>query len=130
MILLDTHAALWFVARPEKLSLAADEAISRVLANGEDPAISVVSLYELANSIRRGRVPLTVPRESFLESVKQSFTILPVSPEIALCAGSLPEPFHGDPMDRMIAATAIVEGCALVTADGKIQNAAVCRTVW
>ncbi len=49
---------------------------------------------------------------------------------IAICAGELPEPFHGDSMDRMIAATAIVEKCTLITADIKIRAANACKVLW
>jgi PIN domain nuclease of toxin-antitoxin system len=42
----------------------------------------------------------------------------------------LPDPFHGDPMDRIIAATAIVEDCVLLTIDEKIRQSGVCKTLW
>jgi PIN domain nuclease of toxin-antitoxin system len=50
--------------------------------------------------------------------------------EIAVCAAGLPDPFHGDPIDRMIAATAIVGDCVLITHDDRIRKANVCKTLW
>ncbi len=54
----------------------------------------------------------------------------PVSPEIALAAGDFDEPFPGDPADRLIAATALVAGAKLVTADEKLRSVSMIETVW
>ena len=71
-----------------------------------------------------------MPIQAFLNRMKSRFTVIPVSETIAVRAGELPEPFHGDPMDRMIAATAIMEKCTLITADNKILAAKVCKVLW
>ena len=52
------------------------------------------------------------------------------SPEIALAAGDFDEPFLGDPADRLIAATALVAGAKLVTADKKLRSVSMIDTVW
>ena len=56
--------------------------------------------------------------------------MFPVSDAIAQCAAELPDPFHGDPMDRIIAATAIVEDCTLISKDGNLRKANLCRVIW
>ncbi len=43
--------------------------------------------------------------------------IIPLSPEIAVASTRLPGDLHGDPADRIIAATARREGAILVTRD-------------
>jgi PIN domain nuclease of toxin-antitoxin system len=48
--------------------------------------------------------------------------ILPLTPEVALEAYSLPGTFHDDPADRMIVATARIHHCVLLTEDTKIRN--------
>jgi len=42
----------------------------------------------------------------------------------------LPGQFPKDPADRLIAATAMVEGIALVTADLRIRRSKAVETVW
>jgi PIN domain nuclease of toxin-antitoxin system len=130
VILLDTHVAVWLALTPERISSGAADAIRQTLTDGDRLCLSAATVFEVANAIRRGRIQPAIPAPLFLERFKRGFRIVPVSEEIAACAGQLEEPFHGDPMDRMIAATAIVENCALLTADERIRDAQVCRTVW
>lgn len=47
-------------------------------------------------------------------------TLAPMTPDIAVEACYLPGDFHGDPADRLIVATARVEGATLVTRDAGI----------
>jgi PIN domain nuclease of toxin-antitoxin system len=130
VILLDTHIALWILAEPDKLSRASTAEVKRALSAGELLAISVISLFEVANAIRRGRIQASVPSRNFLQQIQSAFGVYPVSESIAVLAGQLAEPFPGDPMDRLIAATAIQENCTLITADRKILAAAACKTLW
>ncbi len=48
--------------------------------------------------------------------------LLPITPEIAVRAYSLPEPFHRDPADRLLVATAIEWDCPLLTDDRMILD--------
>jgi PIN domain nuclease of toxin-antitoxin system len=97
---------------------------------GERIACSPISFYEIAYSSFRKRLELHTSREDFIAAAKARIDLVPISPQIAICAGELPAPFHGDPMDRIIAATAIVEDCVLVTHDDRIRKAKVCKVVW
>jgi PIN domain nuclease of toxin-antitoxin system len=54
----------------------------------------------------------------------------PITPEITAFAVQLPSSFPKDPADRLIAATAMVEGAPLVTADERIRQSKVVRTIW
>ena len=56
--------------------------------------------------------------------------LLPVTPAIAAIAAGFPREFPGDPGDRLIAATAIAHGLALVTADAAIRQSRQVRTIW
>ena len=47
-----------------------------------------------------------------------------------MAAAQLADAFPGDPMDRIIAATALTEGIPLVTADERIRRSGVVRTIW
>jgi PIN domain nuclease of toxin-antitoxin system len=56
--------------------------------------------------------------------------LLTLSPAVAVKAASLPASFPGDPADRLIVATALIESAALVTRDGRIQQSGLVPTVW
>lgn len=130
MILLDTHVVIWLALTPEKISPAATAAIREAELAGEILCISAMTLYEVVTTIRRGRIQPSVPNQVFLNRIRSRFKVFLVSDTIALCAAELPAPFHGDPMDRIIAATAIVENCVLITHDDLIRKANVCKTLW
>ena len=130
MILLDSHVIIWLALKPDRISRAATAAIRRADEAGELSATSAVCLFEIANAIRRGRVQIVIPADAFLGRIKSRFKIVPVSDEIAIHAGLLGDPFHGDPIDRLIAATAILENCTLTTSDRKLLASGVCETLW
>jgi PIN domain nuclease of toxin-antitoxin system len=48
--------------------------------------------------------------------------LLPLSLEIAIESAGLPPPFHKDPADQIIVATARIYDCPLVTCDMKIRT--------
>lgn len=129
MIVLDTHALIWFALSPERLSAPASEAIE-----GEpERAISAITAQELAYQVARNRVELYSPVRLWLGDVLAALEAraLPVTTGIALRAGSLnPAGFHGDPFDRLIYATAVEHDARLVTADGRIREADPARVVW
>jgi len=130
MILLDTHVVVWLLTSPDRISKAAVEAIAASGAKGRRPAVSSASVFEIAYGASRGRIQLHIARSGFLDRLRATFDLRPVTEAIAFQAGTLPDPFHGDPMDRIIAATAIVEDYVLLTIDGKIRDAGVCKTLW
>jgi PIN domain nuclease of toxin-antitoxin system len=130
VILLDTHVVIWLALTPERISSAASEAIRIAESTGEIPRISAISLYEIANAIRRGRIQPIIPSRVLLDRLQSRFKVFPVSDSIAICAAELGEPFHGDPLDRMIAATAIVENCTLITADARVRASGACKALW
>jgi PIN domain nuclease of toxin-antitoxin system len=128
--LLDTHVIIWLLIAPEKLSRGAREAVLHARKVGDKIAYSPVSIYEIAKAVRRGRIEVFSGTEDFVAALEGRLEVAPLSSEIAICAGQLGESFHGDPIDRMIAATAIVNGCTLITRDQKIREAGVCKTLW
>ena len=130
MILLDTHVAIWLVASPRRLSQRARLAIHAARQSGDTIACSAASLFEIVYVTRQNRIPLVAPQEDFIAAVRRTFDWAPLTAEIAVHAAELTDPFHGDPLDRMIAATAIAENCTLITADEKILNSGVCKTLW
>jgi PIN domain nuclease of toxin-antitoxin system len=57
-------------------------------------------------------------------------TVLPMTPEIAARAVSFPQPYPKDPQDRLIGATALVEGVELVTHDRLIRKSRMIPVIW
>lgn len=130
MILLDTHVVLWLVSEPERLSKNARTAIDEARQGGEGLAVSGFTLIELATLYGKGRIRLGMSLESFLLEVEAQFVVLPISARACARTLTLPASYPKDPADRVIGATALVEGMALVTADAVIRRARVVRTVW
>lgn len=129
-MLLDTHVVIWLALEPDKVSKSAVSAIRNQRLSGEVLAISCISLYELARMSERGRILLDPSLETFLSRVEALFEVKPISSAVALTAARLPNAFPGDPADRIIAGTAIVEGVPLITADRNIRRSRLVKTIW
>jgi PIN domain nuclease of toxin-antitoxin system len=130
VILLDTHVVLWLTTEPAKLSGKARSAIEDARKNGEGLAISDITLLELATLATKGRIRLSITLESFLQEVEARFVVLPISGRACARAMGLPKAYPKDPADRIIGATALVEGLALISADREIKRSKVVHTLW
>lgn len=82
--------------------------------------------------IARGRVATRGTPESWLTALADQTRVIvkDVTPSVAVIATQFPADFPGDPADRLIAATARVEGVPLVTRDGRLRANPAIRTVW
>lgn len=130
MILLDSHVIIWMFGAEHLLSERAREAILRARATGETLAYSPVSLYEIAYAAHRKRLSLVSATKHLFAGIESELECVSLSTEIVLYAAQIPKPFHGDPMDRFITATALVMDCALITHDRKIRDANLCKLIW
>jgi PIN domain nuclease of toxin-antitoxin system len=130
VILIDTHVVVWLSGEQKKLSPAAVAAIVEARANSDGIAISDVTLWELAMLTARRRIDLPGSLEAFLRHVEANFVVLPVSGKIAERGIQFAETYPRDPMDRLIGATALIEGLSLVTADEKIRDSKEVPTIW
>ena len=118
MILLDTHAAIWFaIDKGDKgLGRQSQKLADRALAD-DRLAVSAFSFWELGMLIAKGRLrSLKSAGEARAKLVGGGINELPVTGDIAIQAAELTG-LNGDPADRVIAATAIANDAILVTAD-------------
>jgi PIN domain nuclease of toxin-antitoxin system len=130
VILVDTHVVVWLAFDESRLSAKAKAAIDNARRNGDGLAISNITLLELATLASKGRIRLAISLESFLQEVEARFVVLPISGRACARAIALPPAYPKDPADRIIGATALVEGLPLLTADGQIRRSKVLRTIW
>jgi len=131
VILLDTHVLFWMANDSKRRSRRAREAIRQARQeDGAGIAIATCSLGELAWLAQHGRIAVAGIVESFVRELVARVILRPVTPEIAALSVRLPDEFPKDPADRLIAATAMVEGAPLVTADTRIRQSSVVNTVW
>lgn len=130
MILLDTHAVLWLTLEPNRLPRKVTALLAEARLRTEYIAVSAISLIETANAIARGRIDSHVGLEAFLTELEARFTVLPITAAVAAASTRLPESYPRDPADRIIGATALIHGAALVTADQRIRKIKAVRTIW
>jgi PIN domain nuclease of toxin-antitoxin system len=129
MILLDTHALIWLAFEPAKLSKAAREAIHESGRTG-GLGISAITLWEAAWLVIHRRVDFTGTADAFLEEISSRTAVFPITSQIAIVANRLPATYSRDPSDRLIGATAMSEGIALITKDREIRNCKQIKTIW
>ncbi len=131
MIVLDTHALVWWVTADPTLSKKAKTAIERELAGGQI-IVSAISAWEIAMLAEQEKLVLSMDVSNWLATVSEieAVRFLPVDVEISTKSVRLPGDFHKDPADRMIVATARKLAAPLVTKDEKIRAYVHVKTIW
>ena|SRR5438105_1646540 len=127
VIVLDTHAWLWWVGDIRRLGRNAARSIERADRIG----IAAVSCFEVAAAVAKGRVSLDRAPLDWLQQALAlpKIELLALTPAIAVKATQLGS-FHGDPADRLIVATTLVESAVLATKDRRLQRCGAIETVW
>jgi PIN domain nuclease of toxin-antitoxin system len=131
VIVLDTHAWVWWASSPELLSAKARKAIEQAVI-GRAFYISSISAWEVAMLAEKGRLQLTMPVKEWI-AVSEGLpfvTFVPVNNNIAIKSVQLPGKLHNDPADRIIISTAISLGAVLVTMDEKIRSYSHVKALW
>jgi PIN domain nuclease of toxin-antitoxin system len=130
LILLDTHVVLWLTSDPDKLSAKARAAIEVSRRSGDGMAVCDITLLELTTLASKGRLQLGLSLESVLQEIEARFVVLPINSRACARAVSFPPTYPKDPADRIIGATALVEGLSLITADREIRRSKLVPTIW
>lgn len=129
MIVLDTHAWVWWVDAPERLSRRA----ATVIGDADEVGVSAISCWELGMLTVARRIALDMEigvwvRRALAEPRER---LLPIDAEIALGASRLrADGFRSDSADLLIAATTLHHDATLVTRDRRLRGARGLRTVW
>jgi PIN domain nuclease of toxin-antitoxin system len=130
VILVDTHIVVWLTMDQERLSKRAGAAIAAARLEEGGVAIADVTLWELGMLITRGRIKPPHSLATFLRRVEETFLVFPITSATAEVSMQFSNHYSNDPTDRIIGATAVVEGISLVTADEKIRASREVTTVW
>jgi PIN domain nuclease of toxin-antitoxin system len=130
LILVDTHVVVWLAFEEYRISSKAKAAIDEARDLRGGLAISDMTLLEIGTLASRGRVHLGISLESFLQEVETRFVVLPITGRACARAMSFPTTYPKDPADRIIGATALVEGLSLVTSDREIRRSKLVPTIW
>ncbi|KAA9130515.1 type II toxin-antitoxin system VapC family toxin [Marinihelvus fidelis] len=133
MIVLDTHALVWWVHADTQLSSAARKAIrAETRADEGLIVVSAISAWEIALLVEKGRLTLSMSVDDWMEAVAEieSVRIVPVDAVVAIQSTRLPGEIHPDPADRMIIALSRHLSAPLVTADGRIRAYKHVKTIW
>jgi PIN domain nuclease of toxin-antitoxin system len=119
MILLDTHVLLWWQAGGDRLSTQARRAIE----DSPEILVSPLTCLEVATLARRGRIELDRSPATWvldLFSVDR-VAVAALSVEAATRAGAFDDSFPGDPIDRLLYATAIDRRLQFVSKDERLR---------
>ncbi len=130
-VVLDTHAAIWYLSRSEQLSATALKKIEASVQAGESVFLSAISLVELIYLSEKGRLPAgaLATLMNALQARTPAWLWFRLIPAVAAAVGRISRSAVPDMPDRVIAATAAHLGLPLITRDRQIQAAGI-NTVW
>ena len=130
-VLADTHATLWYLSDPSRLSADASAALTAAESGGDFIYFSAISLVEVMYLVEKHRLPPTAWGNllAVVDDPTRLLRVLPVDVAVARALERIPRDIVPDMPDRIIAATALAHGLPLVTADARIRAAPV-PTIW
>ena len=130
-MLLDTHAWVWWVTEDRRLSRRAKAAIVDAVAD-QDLWISLISVWEVAKKVEKRQLVLDRPVDQWLDEAMtvHGLGVWEITRPILVHSCELPQPFHGDPADQILVATARRQGAVMVTKDQQIRRYPHVQTIW
>ena len=121
-LLLDTHIWLWFALGDENRLGTRLQIPIEAASNSGGLIVSAISVWEIGMLEAKGRITLGMPCEKWMEAALAlpGLRLIGLTPEIAIASSRLPGELHGDPADRILAATARCQDAVLMTADERL----------
>lgn len=129
--LLDTHTWIWWNMRPQSLSRKVKNLMAK--KDGYDELLlSAISLWEFCKLLEKGRLGISCDPEEWIGIAlgMPKLRLAHLTPDIAYRSTVLPKPFHDDPADQIIVATARVETAAILTKDQRILSYPHVQSIW
>jgi PIN domain nuclease of toxin-antitoxin system len=128
---LDTHAWIWWVTRDRRLSRRARTAIDKAAARNQ-LYVSQISIWEMEKKVEKGQLALDRPLDEWLDAALEldGLQVAEMTRPILVDSCRLPLPFHGDPADQIIVATARSLSATLISRDARLQDYAHVRSAW
>ena len=129
--LLDTHTWIWWHMNPTRLSRKVKKLISDT-EKYEELLLSVISPWEFSKLLEKKRIGISYNPEDWLNKALEmpKFRLIHLSPKIAYRSTILPQPFHNDPADQIIVATAREENATILTKDDLILEYSHVHSIW
>ncbi len=122
-IVLDTHAWVWWLTRPDRLSRTQRATIDRTRQSTAVVMLSIISCWEVALLCQRGKLRFSTPVDAWLQraTTVPGLVLIPLTLPVLVTAARLTT--LRDPADMLIVATAQQHGANLVTSDTRIEAA-------
>jgi PIN domain nuclease of toxin-antitoxin system len=129
--LLDTHTWIWWHMRPQNLS---ERVFSLIGDTGRysELLLSAISPWEFCKLLEKGRLGISCDPEGWIDTALDmpKLRLVPLSPVIAYRSTVLPQPFHDDPADQIIVATAREENATVISKDDRILSYRHVNSLW
>jgi PIN domain nuclease of toxin-antitoxin system len=117
--------------RPEKLSSGVRKVIETT-SKYEELLLSAISPWEFSKLLEKGRLAISIDPEDWIRLALEmpKLRLVPLSPVLAYRSSILPPPFHDDPADQIIVASAREEEATILTSDDRIRSYKYVKTLW
>lgn len=127
-MLLDTCTLIWLTGAPSRLSASASKILDD---HGQIIHVSAITAWEIALKASKGKIGFGRPVSEWFAAVVARYALreLPVTAAVAMSSCELP-PMHADPFDRLLVATALAHGLAIITPDPWIVRYPGLKTIW
>lgn len=128
---LDTHTWIWWNVSPHKLSRKVKTIIGTT-SHYQELLLSAISPWEFCKLVEKGRIAVSCDPEEWVNQALNmpKLRLVPLSPSIAYRSTILPPPFHDDPADQIIVASARQETATILTKDQRILSYKGVAAVW
>lgn len=116
---------------PQKLS----QKVKRLIANTKrynEILLSAISPWEFSKLLEKKRLGISCEPEDWINRALDlpKLRLVPLSPALAYRSTVLPQPFHDDPADQIIVATAREENATILTKDERILAYENVQSLW
>jgi len=126
-LIVDTHALLWALDDPAKLS---QKAAVELKSLGNDLVVSAGTIWEIAIKVGLNKLSLSLPYRQWMAKAVTDLglVVIPITLENAEVQAGLPH-HHRDPFDRLLVAQCLVDSLPVVSMDAQLDSYGVIR-IW